>query len=126
MNYTYKDAFHCKERFFYFFFFSPIAPVSFEALSWVIISSKMTWTYAVVLHTVPGSLVLPESLPEGVGARCLQDPFGIEEPGPRAWGSSEEWLRPGQSHGDGDKQFFPLPCGNEECFLPPPPPNSFS
>jgi len=42
--------------------------------------------YAAALYTVPGSLVLPESLPKGVGARCLQDPFGIEEFGPRPLG----------------------------------------
>lgn len=63
-----------------------IAPVIFEVLFWVIIFSKVTWMYAVDLHAIPGSLVFPESLPEGVGARCLQDPLGIEEPGPRAQG----------------------------------------
>lgn len=82
MNCTYKDAFHCKQSFSYIFFF--IAPVIFAVLSWFVIPSKVTWMHAVALHAIPGSLVIPESLPQGVGAKCLQDAFGMEEPSLRA------------------------------------------
>lgn len=79
-----------------------MAPVIFYLLSWFIISSKVTWMYAVALNTIPGSLVFPESLPGGLGARCLQDPLESRSQATehRAWSSSEELS--GQTHGDGD------------------------
>lgn len=86
-----------------------IAPVIFEVLSWVIMSSKAIWMHAVALHTLPGSLVFPESLPKGVGARCMHNPFGIKEPNPRAQdlGNLVEL----------ETKFFSLPRGDEENFL---------
>lgn len=93
-----------------------IAPVIFEVLSWVIMSSKAIWMHAVALHTLPGSLVFPESLPKGVGARCLHNPFGIKEPSRRARGLG--LLRRDLGNlVEMETKFFSPPCGDEEHVL---------
>lgn len=110
MKYMYDDAFHCKERVFL------IAPVIFEVLSWVIVSSKAIWMHAVALHSLPGSLVFPESLPKWVGTRCLHNPFGIKEPNPRAQGLG--LLRRDLGNlVEMETKFFSLPRGDEENFF---------
>lgn len=111
--------------FFFFFFF--ITPVIFVVLSWVIIPGKVTWVYAVALHTVLGDSRIP---PLGDGS---QGPAGSPwDPGaqPQSTDSGtpqKNGLDLGNPMEMGTNSFSLCRVGmTKVSFCSPPAPNSFS